>query len=86
MNIEELVNKCEKELETEFKKVDMICEFNSKKVLSAFQKNRVSESHFNSTTGYGYNDLGRDVIEAVFCDIFKCESALVRSQIGRAHV
>ena len=80
MNIEELVNKCEKELETEFKKVDMICEFNSKKVLSAFQKNKVSESHFNSTTGYGYNDLGRDAIEAVFCDIFKCESALVRSQ------
>ena len=79
-NIEELVNKCEKELETEFKKVDKICEINSKKVLNAFQKNKVSESHFNSTTGYGYNDLGRDAIEAVFCDIFGTESALVRSQ------
>ena len=79
-NIEELVNRCEKELETEFKKVEKICEINSKKVLDAFQKNRVSESHFNSTTGYGYNDSGRDAIEGVFCDIFGTESALVRSQ------
>ena len=79
-NIEELVNKCELECLDEFKKIDDICSYNSKKVLDAFQKNKVSESHFNSTTGYGYNDLGRDAIEAVFCDIFKCESALVRSQ------
>ena len=80
MYIINLVNKCEEELVTEFKKIDDICSFNSKKVLSAFQNNKVSESHFNSTTGYGYNDLGRDAIERVFCDIFKSESALVRSQ------
>ena len=80
MDIINLVNKCEEELVTEFKKIDDICSFNSKKVLSAFQNNKVSESHFNSTTGYGYNDLGRDAIERVFCDIFKSESALVRSQ------
>ena len=79
-NIEELVTKCEKELEPEFKKVEEICSYNSKKVLYAFQKNKVSESHFNSTTGYGYNDIGRDVIEDVYSDIFKTESALVRSQ------
>ena len=71
MNIEELVNKCELKCLDEFKKIDELCSYNSKKVLDAFQKNKVSESHFNSTTGYGYNDLGRDVIEAVFCDIFK---------------
>ena len=79
-NIEELVTKCEKELEPEFKKVEEICSYNSKKVLYAFQKNKVSESHFNTTTGYGYNDIGRDVIEDVYSDIFKTESALVRSQ------
>ena len=80
LNIEELVTKCEKELEPEFKKVEEICSYNSKKVLYAFQKNKVSESHFNTTTGYGYNDIGRDVIEDVYSDIFKTESALVRSQ------
>ena len=80
MDIEQLVNKCEKEVESEFKRVEDICAYNSKKVLEAFQKNNVSESHFNSTTGYGYNDSGRDVIESVYCDIFKCESALVRNQ------
>ena len=80
MEIEKLVNKCEKELENEFKRVDKISEINSKKVLDAFRKNKVSENHFNMTTGYGYNDFGREVIENVFCDIFKCESALVRGQ------
>ena len=79
-NIKELVNKCEKELADEFNKVDEICLANSKKVLDAFQKNKVSENHFNSTTGYGYNDAGREVIENIFCDIFNVESALVRSQ------
>ena len=80
MNIEQLVNKCEKELVNEFKRVEEICLYNSKKVLDAFKNNKVSENHFNSTTGSGYNDIGRDVIENVFCDIFKCESALVRNQ------
>lgn len=79
-NIIELVNKSEKELENEFKKIDDICFYNSKKVLNAFQKNNLSENDFNMTTGYGYNDIGRDKIEKIFCDIFKCESALVRNQ------
>ena len=80
MNIEELVNRCEMECQDVFKIIDEVCSYNSKKVLDAFQKNKVSESHFNATTGYGYNDLGRDKIEKVFSDIFKSESALVRSQ------
>ena len=80
LNIKELVDKCEKELVNEFNEVDRICEINSKKVLEAFQKNKLSENHFNSTTGYGYNDIGRDVIEDIYCDIFNVESALVRSQ------
>ena len=70
----------EKIIKPELDKIDDIVFLNSKKVLDAFQKNSVSEYHFNSTTGYGYNDLGRDVIERVYSDIFKSEDALVRSQ------
>ena len=76
----DVVEKSEKELETIFKEVDKICEYNSLKVLKAFQDNKVSENHFNSTTGYGYNDIGREVIENVYKDIFNAEDALVRSQ------
>ena len=67
-------------LKIEFDKVDALTLYNSKKVLDAFHKNDVSEIHFNSTSGYGYNDLGRDTIEKVYSDIFKCEDALVRNQ------
>lgn len=67
-------------LKIEFDKVDALILYNSKKVLDAFHKNNVSEIHFNSTSGYGYNDLGRDTIEKVYSDIFKCEDALVRNQ------
>jgi len=76
----ELIKNCEKKLKDIFVKVDDICEYNSFKVLNAFHKNHLSESHFNSTTGYGYNDQGRDVIENIYADIFNCESALVRTQ------
>ena len=59
-----IVNESEKELRNIFDNVDEICEYNSIKVLDAFHKNNLSENHFNSTTGYGYNDLGRDTIES----------------------
>ena len=58
-----LVNDSEKELDKEFKKIDEICEYNSLKVLNAFWNNKLSEAHFSQTTGYGYDDIGRDVIE-----------------------
>ena len=58
-----LVNDSEKKLDKEFKKIDEICEYNSLKVLNAFWNNKLSESHFSQTTGYGYDDIGRDVIE-----------------------
>ena len=74
------VKKCEKEIQEELDRVDEIAEANSLKVLMAFNKNNLSENHFNSTTGYGYNDEGRDVIEKIYADIFKAEDALVRSQ------
>ena len=75
-----LVNDSEKELDKEFKKIDEICEYNSLKVLNAFWNNRLSEAHFSQTTGYGYDDIGRDVIEKIYAEIFGAEDALVRSQ------
>ena len=75
-----LVNEAEKNIKNELEKIDDIAFLNSKKVLEAFQKESVSEYHFNSTTGYGYNDIGREVIEKVYSDIFKSEDALVRGQ------
>ena len=80
IDIETIVNREEDFLIDEFKKVDEICNYNSYKVLNAFRENSVSETDFNSTTGYGYNDKGRSTIENVFKTIFKSESALVRSQ------
>ena len=75
-----LVNDSEKELDKEFKKIDEICEYNSLKVLNAFWSNKLSEAHFSQTTGYGYDDIGRDVIEKIYAEIFGAEDALVRSQ------
>ena len=75
-----LVEKCEKSCQEEFNKIDEICEYNSLKVLASFQKNQVTESCFNSTTGYGYNDIGRDTIENIFKDVLGAEDAIVRSQ------
>lgn len=79
-DIVDLVEKCEKDCYDEFKKIDENCFFNSLKVLNSFHKNKVSEVHFNETTGYGYNDIGRDVIEDVFKDVLGAENALVRGQ------
>ena len=76
-----MIEQAEKKIEKQLKKIDKICEVNSLKVLNAFHKNEISEIHFNSTTGYGYNDIGREAIENVFKDIFKSEKALVRNQL-----
>ncbi len=68
-------------LKGRFTDIDAVAEYNQMKVLAAFQKNRVSEACFTDSTGYGYNDLGRDTLEAVYADIFHTEDALVRAQI-----
>ena len=84
--VKEIITKAENELKEQFSIIDDICEYNSDKVLSAFQKNQVSEIHFNETTGYGYGDLGREVIEKIYADIFHTEDALVRGQfISASH-
>ncbi len=74
------VNQAEKEVQEIFFKIDKVCEQNSLKVMKAFQNQKISESHFHSTTGYGYDDIGRDSIEKIYTEIFKAEDALVRSQ------
>lgn len=75
-----LVQKLERELKEIYEKIDENCDINSVKVLSSFHKNHISEVHFNSTTGYGYGDIGREAIEKVFADVLGSEDALVRSQ------
>lgn len=80
MDYEKIVEEAEAEIEMRLSEIDSLTFRNSKKVLDAFHKNRVSEVHFTSTTGYGYNDIGRDVIESVFADVLGAERALVRNQ------
>ena len=75
-----LIEQEEKNIQKELNEVDQICSYNSLKVLKAFQNNRVSEVHFNETTGYGYNDIGRETIESIYKEIFNAEDALVRGQ------
>lgn len=68
-------------LKERFDEIDRIAEYNQCKVISAMQKNKVSATHFAATTGYGYNDSGRDTLEKVYADCFNTEAALVRPQI-----
>ena len=70
----------EKKLEPIFKNIDEISFINSQKVIESFWKENISESHFMSSTGYGYGDIGRDALEKVFANIFHTEDALVRNQ------
>ena len=81
---EKVLNFCEAiedSLKDRFSQIDTIAEINQMKVLSAMQKNRVAENHFAESTGYGYNDGGRETLEQVYADIFHTEAALVRPQL-----
>lgn len=80
MDIDKLVKEVEEDIKEQISDIDIRCMKNSMRVLDAFQKNRIADVHFNSTTGYGYDDIGRDTIEKVFADIFHTEDALVRNQ------
>ncbi len=75
-----MVEDAEKKLEKVYKEIEDVSNYNSAKVLSAFINNNLSETHFNMTTGYGYNDIGRDTIESIYSEIFKSEDSLVRTQ------
>ena len=77
----ELASVCEEELKNTYILVDEVCEYNSMKVMKAFWETEINESAFHNTSGYGYNDVGRDSIEKIYAHIFKTEDALVRSQM-----
>ncbi len=79
--IEEIIKQAEADCETLYKKVNTTVEKNQQHVLEAFKKNRIGDFHFNATDGYGYDDVGRDGLEALYADVFGSEDALVRPQI-----
>ena len=80
----EVIEASKKALENvkkQFEYIEEIAEYNQIKVLTAFKKNRLAEAHFFGTSGYGYNDMGREIIEKIYADIFGVEDALVRLEI-----
>ncbi len=76
----DLMKKAEADCQEELLKIENRCDTFSLKVLNAFQKYQISEAHFQETTGYGYNDLGRDTIEKIFAEVLGSEDAIVRGQ------
>lgn len=82
MNIAEFVSQCERDCRPVFERMESIERFNTQKVLDAFSKFEISQRHFAPTTGYGYGDVGRDALDQVFAEVFRCEAALVRPQIA----
>ena len=75
-----LAAQAEDSLVEQFSRIDAIAQTNSQRVLAAFQSHRVAESYFAGTTGYGYDDLGRDKLDEIYADLFGAEDALVRLQ------
>ena len=78
MNSKEMIKLAEKALTKEFEQIDEIRDYNQEKVLKAFIENKVAPEHFYTVSGYGHDDLGREVLDKVFADVFKAEKALVR--------
>lgn len=81
-NIEEYIEECEKQAEKEFSALDEIALYNQKKVLDAFREHRISAMHFNPSTGYGYDDVGRDTLGKLFASVMKAESGIVSPLIA----
>lgn len=79
--VREFAAETEQALKERFESIDRVAEYNQMKVIKGMQDNRVSDIHFAATTGYGYNDLGRDTLEDVYASVFHGESALVRPQL-----
>ncbi len=77
-NVLELIDNAEKKISAQFKRVDDIAQINQLKVMKAYADNNISETHFTSTSGYGYDDIGRDTLDKVYAQIFGAEDALVR--------
>ena len=77
-NAAEIIRQAEKDIQKQFEIIDEIRDFNQEKVLQAFIDNRVAPEHFYTVSGYGHDDLGREVLDKVFAQVFGCEKALVR--------
>ena len=73
-----LGREAERQLTPYFARIDEICDYNTQKVLAAFRRHRVSDTMFAGTTGYGYDDQGRDTLDEIYADLFGTEAALVR--------
>ena len=78
--VRDLAEQAEQGLREQFARIDRIAQVNSQRVLAAFQRHRVAESYFAGTTGYGYDDLGRDKLDEIYAELFGTEDALVRLQ------
>ena len=78
MNSREIIKQAEKELKEQFEIIDEIRDYNQEKVLKAFIENKVAPEHFYTVSGYGHDDMGREVLDKVFADIFKAEKAIAR--------
>lgn len=78
----QLIQQAEKRCQSAFERIDAIALYNTEKVLNAFQKYQVAARHFAPTTGYGYDDVGRDTLEKLFADLFEADAAIVRPQIA----
>ena len=70
----EIIKQAERDLREQFEKIDDIRDYNQEKVLNAFVENRVAPEHFYTVSGYGHDDLGREVLDKVFAQVFKAES------------
>ncbi|MDP5273986.1 methionine gamma-lyase family protein [Chengkuizengella axinellae] len=77
-DLQQLIDEAEKQIEFKLKEVDKNIDFNQWKVLEVFRKHKVSDYHFNDSTGYGYNDRGREVLDQVYAEVFGAEAAIVR--------
>lgn len=80
LEVKRIAEEVEKQIQPRLSEIDDQVTFNQRKVLDAFQKERISEENLNGATGYGYNDMGRDALDRVYADVFKTEDALVRPQ------
>lgn len=78
MNSKEIIKKAEQELKEQFEIIDEIRDYNQEKVLNAFIENKVAPEHFYTVSGYGHDDMGREVLDKVFADVFKAEKAIAR--------
>ena len=82
MTIEELIAQAENGLTAQFARIDRMEEIGTRRVLDAFREHQVAYRHFAPTTGYGYDDVGRDTLEKIFAELFGTQAAIVRPQIA----